>query len=148
MVMPKYKVGDEIIAHDGTGTRSGKLGIIVWVNPDLRAWSRSGTDRYVVSWIGTRLTEQAAPDIGHYKSDWLECNTELVSTPAQQRGRFMCLVEGGTKPPKIEHITEREARDEAERLAQAHGGTVRVLQVVASVKMKKKIQYIPDWDNE
>ncbi|QHR65446.1 hypothetical protein mellemsur_45 [Escherichia phage mellemsur] len=146
MVKPKYKVGDEIVGDDGTGTRSGKLGIIAWVNPDRRAWERSGETRYIVSWIGERLNAQ--PDISHYKSDWLEDNTSLVSTPAEKRGRFMCLVEGSNAPPKVEHITEREARDEAERLAERNGGTVRVLQVVASVKMKKKIQYIPDWDNE
>lgn len=146
MVKPKYKVGDEIVGNDGTGTRSGKLGIVVWVNPDRRAWERNGETRYVVSWIGERLN--ATPDISLYKSEWLEENTKLVSTTAKKRGRYMCLLEGGSTPPKIEHSTEREARDEAERLAERHGGTVRVLQVVASVKMKKKIQYIPDWDNE
>lgn len=146
MVKPKYKIGDEIVDHNDTGTRSGKLGIIAWVNPDRRAWERSGETRYIVSWIGERLNAQ--PDISHYKSDWLEENTSLVSRKPEDRGRYMCLVEGSNAPPKVEHITELDAREEAERLAERNGGTVRVLQVVASVKMKKKIQYIPEWDNE
>lgn len=146
MVKPKYKIGDEIVGHNDTGTRSGKLGIIAWVNPDRRAWERSGETRYIVSWIGERLNAQ--PDISHYKSDWLEDNTSLVSRKPEERGRYMCLVEGSNAPPKVEHITELDAREEAERLAERNGGTVRVLQVVASVKMKKKIQYIPEWDNE
>ncbi|BES79654.1 hypothetical protein [Cronobacter phage RZ4] len=146
MVKPKYKVGDEIVGDAGTGTRSGKLGIVAWVNPDRRAWERSGETRYIVSWIGERLNAQ--PDISHYKSEWLEDNTSLVSRKPEDRGRYMCLVVGSNAPPKVEHITELDAREEAERLAECHGGTVRVLQVVASVKMKKKIQYIPDWDNE
>ncbi|HDC4425516.1 hypothetical protein NOX27_24820 [Enterobacter kobei] len=146
MVKPKYKVGDEIVGDAGTGTRSGKLGIVAWVNPDRRAWERSGETRYIVSWIGERLNAQ--PDISHYKSEWLEDNTTLVSRKPEDRGRYMCVVEGSSTPPKVEHITELDAREEAERLAERHGGTVRVLQVIASVKMKKKIQYIPDWDNE
>lgn len=146
MVKPKYKVGEEIVGDAGTGTRSGKLGIVAWVNPDRRAWERSGETRYIVSWIGERLNAQ--PDISHYKSEWLEDNTTLVSRKPEDRGRYMCVVEGGSTPPKVEHITELDAREEAERLAERHGGTVRVLQVIASVKMKKKIQYIPDWDNE
>mgnify|MGYP001099240763 FL=1 len=97
MVKPKYKIGDEIVGDADTGTRSGKLGIIAWVNPDRRAWERSGETRYIVSWIGERLNAQ--PDISHYKSDWLEDNTSLVSRKPEDRGRYMCLVEGSNAPP-------------------------------------------------
>lgn len=150
MVDKTYAMGDRIrLVGSNCGTRRGSEGIVIYARPD----APKGDTKYLVHWYmsenGYRRTE---PEIGRYKSDWLTSNTVRIGEPEpvaeQGRGRFMCVVVGGTTPPKIEHTTEESARREAERLARTYGCTTRVLRVVGSVNMKRVVKYEPEWDNE
>lgn len=150
MVDKTYAMGDRIkLVGSNCGTRRGAEGIVIYARPD----APKGETKYLVHWYmsenGYRRTE---PEIGRYKSDWLTSNTLIIGEPEpaseQGRGRFMCLVEGGTTPPRLIHTTEESARREAERLSRVHGVTARVLRVVGSVNMKRIVQYEPEWANE
>lgn len=150
----KYKVGSIIRCTENNSSRYNSIGVIYFA--DERADSRKGTVRYRVNWFINPVGYiRAEPDMAEYKSDWLETHSEFwdsciagAVTSDEKRGRYLCMVDGAVAPPKIEHTTQHEARAEAERLSKLYGGTVRVLQVVASVKHRKTIQYTPVWDEE
>jgi len=117
---------------------------------------RSGVVRYRVNWfISPSGHIRDLTDIGEYKSDWLEHNSEIWKGSLKpqhpddiQRGRFICMVKDSDKPPTVVHESEAVARRECERLAERHGREVRLARIVGHVKPRRVVRTELDWDEE
>lgn len=150
----KYSVGSIIQCNQRGSSRYGAIGVVFFA--DERGERRSGVVRYRVNWfIAPSGYIREDEDIGEYKSDWLENNSEIWKGSLKpkhpddiQRERFICIVKDSDKPPVVVHESEEVARRECERLSERHDREVRLAKIVGHVKPRKVVRTELDWDNE